>query len=116
MRYIITSPPYRHNCAGIVVLYELQKWLIRFNQDAMIMNFNAPYPIEEEDIVVYPEIVPGNPLNAKKVVRYILNVPGKLGGDKEYDKNEILVAHSEALAQYSNGVILHTPAELEFFT
>lgn len=33
----------------------------------------------EEDIVVYPEIVRGNPLRFRKVVRYVLYYPGRLG-------------------------------------
>ena len=116
MRYIIAAPRYSRKSAGIVVLHELQKWLIRFGKDAMILNFKVPYEIEEDDIVVYPEIVPGNPLKARRVVRYILNEPGKLGGDREYDKNEILVAYDGTLAKYSNGIVLTTPILEEFFS
>jgi O-antigen biosynthesis protein len=116
MRYVITAPPYTHKSAGIKVLYELQKWLIRYGKDAMILNFKSPYRAEDDDIVVYPEIVSGNPLRAKRVVRYILNHPGLLGGDKEYDRNEILIAYDSALAQYSNGVILTTPCIEDFFS
>lgn len=116
MRYIIAAPPYTQRSAGIKVLYELQKWLIRYGKDAIILNFTVPFQIEEDDIVVYPEIVSGNPLKAKRVVRYILNHPGRLGGDKEYDKSEILVAYDWVLGQYSNGVVLRTPCIEEFFT
>jgi tetratricopeptide (TPR) repeat protein len=116
MRYIITAPNYTNKSAGIKVLYELQKWLIRFGKDAMVLNFDAPFQIADDDIVVYPEIVSGNPLKAKRVVRYLLNHPGKLGGDKEYDKDEILVAYDWELGQYSNGVVLRTPCIEDFFT
>ena len=57
MRYVIAAPPYSRKSAGIVVLYELQKWLIKSGKDAMILNFKVPYQIEDDDIVVYPEIV-----------------------------------------------------------
>lgn len=40
---------------------------------------NCVIPIDE-CIVIYPEIVHGNPVNAKHVVRWILNTPGKCGG------------------------------------
>ncbi len=115
MRYVIVAPTYRQNSAGIVVLYELQKWLIRFGQDAIVLNWNAPFPVDDDDIVVYPEVVSGNPLGAKHVVRYILNIPGKLGGDTSYDKTEKLIAYDEALSKYSNGRVLKVPRPERFF-
>lgn len=118
MRYVIISPTYNEKTAGIKVLQELQKWLIRFGKDAVIpsIDINAPYYIENDDIVVYPEIIRGNPLNAKRVVRYILNAPGKLGGDSEYDEKEILVSYDPILAEkYSKGIYLTVPICEEFF-
>ena len=40
-------------------------------------------------IVVYPEIVDGNPLGAQRVVRWFLNKPGKLTGKIEYGTGEL---------------------------
>jgi hypothetical protein len=118
MRYIIAAPSYNGKSAGIRVLYELQKWLVRFGKDAMILNWNAPYPVNEDDVVVYPEIISGNPLKGKRVVRYILNEPGKLGGDKEYGGEDILVAYDEGLAQFVRNPddILRMPCVEDFFT
>ena len=49
-------------------------------------------------IVVYPEGVVGNPLNAPKVVRYELNRRGVLNGVAEpLNKGEFLLAHSRVL-------------------
>ncbi len=115
MRYIIAAPSFSHKSAGIVVLYELQKWLVKYGKDAVILNFKAPFKPLDDDIVIYPEIVKGNPLKARKVVRYILNVPGKLGGDTKYDENEILFAFDETLQEYSNGNVLRVPTFEEFF-
>ena len=116
MRYVIAAPSYTQKSAGIRVLYELQKWLVRYGKDAMVLNFKSPYQVEADDIVVYPEIVSGNPLGARRVVRYILNHPGRIGGDKEYDRNEILIAYDGELGQYSHGVVLATPCIEEFFS
>jgi hypothetical protein len=49
---------------------------------------------------VYPEIIYGNPLAAKHVARWILNRPGLLGGDKQYDDAELVFNYSDAYTGY----------------
>jgi predicted O-linked N-acetylglucosamine transferase (SPINDLY family) len=117
-RYVIVAPPFQHNSAGIRVLYDLQKWLVRAGLDAIVCTWFEGYPVEQfaDDIVIYPEVAPGNLLKAKRVIRYILNVPGKLGyGEKTYDPSEVLVAYNHELAVYSNGVMLQVPSIEPFF-
>lgn len=111
-RYVIFAPLYRHNSAGIRVMFELQKWLILAGYDAIVIAGTQDYSLAQfaDDIVIYPEVVAGNPLKVKRVVRYILNVPGELGGTKRYAKHELLVAYSTALAEYSGGNVLQTPS------
>jgi hypothetical protein len=47
--------------------------------------------IRENDIVVYPESVKGNPLRFQNVVRWVLYFPGQIGdGENEYHKSEQL--------------------------
>lgn len=117
-RYVIVAPPFHHASAGIRVLYELQKWLVRAGYDALVCTWFAGYPIESfaDDIVIYPEVAPGNLLQAKRVVRYILNAPGKLGnGEKTYGKEELLVAYNTEMAPYADGLSLQVPATEPFF-
>ncbi|OIQ71300.1 hypothetical protein GALL_470850 [mine drainage metagenome] len=117
-RYVIVAPPYQHNSAGIRVLYDLQKWLVRSGLDAIVCTWFQGYPVDQfsEDIVIYPEVAPGNILNAKRIIRYILNIPGKLGfGENKYAENEILIAYNKELACYTNGVILQVPSIEPFF-
>ncbi|AHI30137.1 hypothetical protein AU14_12725 [Marinobacter similis] len=40
-------------------------------------------------IVIYPEITAGNPLGAKFVVRWLLNKPGVINGNKDFGNKEI---------------------------
>ena len=117
-RYVIAAPPYQHTSAGIRVLYDLQKWLVRAGWDAMVCTWFPGYPVEafKDDIVIYPEVAPGNLLKARRVVRYILNIPGKLGnGEKVYAQSELLVAYNEQLAPYADGFMLQVPSVEPFF-
>lgn len=116
-RYIIYAPLYRHNSAGIRVCYELQKWLILAGYDALVLVATDNYSHNQfaDDIVIYPEVIRGNPLKAKRVVRYILNFPGKIGGDRTYAPHELLVAYNPELTCYSDGAMLELPATESFF-
>ncbi|PZF76686.1 hypothetical protein DK847_12915 [Aestuariivirga litoralis] len=46
-----------------------------------------------ESIVIYPEVVPGNPLGARKVIRWVLNDPGLLGGQTFYSDYEMVFVY-----------------------
>lgn len=46
-------------------------------------------------IIIYPEVIVGNPFKAKRVVRWTLNSPGRIGGDIEFDKNELVYTWSQ---------------------
>lgn len=85
-RIVITAPPYTDASGGIIALHKLCHMLISSHVDAYLFPLNGgniitnpqyksavTYSIDESDIVIYPEIVWGNPLNVKCVVRYIMN-------------------------------------------
>jgi len=118
--YYIVAPAYTSRSAGIRTLHLLCHWLNRegfpafihvwgdepapFTNPALITPLLTPQIVSEHrvagatPIVVYPEIVPGNPLRAECVVRYALNYPGLLGGDKEFDANDMVIAFSQRIA------------------
>ena len=105
MRFIILAPTYRGSSAGVRFLYDLQKKLILAGEDAQMMDVNRPYITEKDDIVCYPEIIPDNPLRAKKVVRFILAPPPasrrwkdsnlKVAYHPEYSKEHDMLMHFE---------------------
>jgi hypothetical protein len=47
--------------------------------------------------VIYSETVPGNPLKAKRVIRYLLHFPGALGGTEKFNTDEWLIAYSKRI-------------------
>ncbi|PKO47797.1 MAG: hypothetical protein CVU31_07730 [Betaproteobacteria bacterium HGW-Betaproteobacteria-4] len=50
-------------------------------------------------IVVYPEIIRDNPLNADNVVRYLLNVPGLISGEApEWQDSDLIFTHGWHIA------------------
>lgn len=116
MNFIIGAQAYTHNSGGVRALYELACRLVRRGQTVTINHpWYIPSDRAERDIVVYPESISGNPSGADKVVRYILNVPGRMGGDLTYHKDELLVAYHKTFAQYAGGHILYIPIIEDFF-
>ena len=111
MQIIIASPPYNDYSDGIKVLHFLShslnslgyisKVLLMDTSDPTFQKFisgnqklglNPEYLTEsikssnevdlQKDIVIYPEIISNNPANAKNVIRYFLNKPGNVIGNK----------------------------------
>jgi hypothetical protein len=127
MRFLIVSPRYHHKSEGVVVLHQMARdlqglghetlviWLGFGNTkfDTFFVNHSARSSgvlygdlilerfdeyNHESDIVIYPEIVPGNPLAAKRVVRYFLNRERFLYKDNYINlgaSDFILAFHSE---------------------
>lgn len=118
--YVIYCPPYKNSSAGIRALFKLKDMLIERGHKCICTNSVDRYEysdieIYDNTVVIYPEIISGNPLRAENVIRYILNHPAKLGGDKTYDSKEMLVAYGEQFGVYSNGELLNIPVVEDCF-
>lgn len=46
--------------------------------------------LRRDGVVVYPEVVAGNPLGFRTVARWVLNYPGLLGGDATFADGELV--------------------------
>jgi len=88
--YVVVTPIYRDNSNGVRVLHKLVHDLNERGYEAYCTStpnplWNEPLitkeKITEDFIVVYPEIIAGNPVGIHKVVRWALNKPGFLGGE-----------------------------------
>ncbi|WDM87923.1 glycosyltransferase [Pseudomonas asiatica] len=113
--YYIYAPNYRRSSSGIRVLHMLCDALIRSGYEAYVTaeelcsEFMTPRLTDAvieahraqgvEPIVVYPEIVDGNPLQGGVVVRYIMNRPGFIEGEGQFAEEDILYAYSRDLLQ-----------------
>jgi len=88
-------------------------------------EFNTPIytgEVTNNDIVIYPELVFGNPLKAKNVIRWLLNKPGFFTGETFYGANELYFKFDHGLVNdfyfygstLSNNIlnILHVPYEI----
>ncbi len=63
---------------------------------------NSHFKLGLAPIVIYPETIPGNPLNAQVVVRYLMNYTGVLGGPINFPPSEMCVAFSQKICDQYN--------------
>ncbi len=98
MRYAIYAPPYSNSSAGVRVLHRLCHFLNTLGEEAYVTtdqshpHWNTPFTdvVTPDTVVVYPEIVAGNPLGGARVVRYCLNAPALIGGEIKFADSEMV--------------------------
>jgi hypothetical protein len=119
--YYIVTPRFIRTSAGVKALHLLCHCLNRAGQEAYVLIYpywtrkvsTCPGLLTPEvtpevtqrhvsrglsPIVVYPEIYPGNPLRCHTIVRYLLNFPGHIAGDRTFAPEEIVFGYSNVLA------------------
>ena len=100
--YSVVSPKFKIDSGGIRVLWGLYGWLLAKGQ---IVSVNIKYQ-DSDFVAIYPEVYHGNPMEAKTVVRYILQKPGMMGkgtpgtasfrpGPIEFNPKDMLYAFSK---------------------
>ncbi|MCX6874479.1 MAG: hypothetical protein NTW21_11850 [Verrucomicrobia bacterium] len=133
--YYISTPCWIQSSAGIRALYLLCHTLNRLGFEAYITHnphgsFHAPWTNPElkapmlqkhhaeehfqrglTPILLYTEVVSGNPLQAPVVARWVMNFPGLLGGDTGYDPTELCFGYCRELAGAAGhpDQVLHMP-------
>jgi hypothetical protein len=113
--YVIFAPDYSSTSAGICCLYRLCDELNRRGYPAYITGSGCTNPVFKAPLIgraqaqclcmsgftaVYSEVVFGNPLGAKIVARWVLNQPGLLGGDEQYEDSELIFCYSDVYSTY----------------
>jgi hypothetical protein len=116
--YYIYAPRYVPTSAGIRALYILARelrnagypaWIVTYAEHEqnqlppemadMVLDYETAITHDFSPIVVYPETLHGNPLRAQAVVRYVMNVPGLLGGPDAFGPTDCIYAFSETIAE-----------------
>jgi glycosyltransferase involved in cell wall biosynthesis len=125
--YYIYAPPYRENSGGVRALHYLCHALNLVGQEAYVVVgetsglLRTPSLTEEirkqhieagrAPVVIYPEVIDGNPMEATHVVRYLLNVPGALTGHAtQWEESDIIYTHgAEIVPDGMQARLLQTP-------
>ena len=122
--YFVYAPRWINSSAGIKALHFLCHSINESGHKAYIVmteaqhageprinsHLNTPILSQEEcdayfrdglnPVVIYSETIPGNPLNANFVVRYLMNYAGALGGPKKFADDEYILAFSKKIAEH----------------
>lgn len=81
-----------------------------------ITSFGNPIGHDPQAIVIYPEVITNNPLNAQKVVRYLLNKEAAIDGKPiEWGANDFSIAFSK-LYKNDCDVLFYPIVDLETTT
>lgn len=143
MKIIIATPPYTERSDGIKILHFLShslntlgyssKILLIDVRDTSFQKFlsgNGRSGLHPEqlttaicsanevnlstDIVIYPEIISNNPTNASNVVRYFLNKPGNIFGNKvEINPRDFLLSYQKIFFPNSHFLLYYPLIDLQ---
>lgn len=133
MKFIVVAPPYHAKSAGIVIMHELCDSLNRLGHTASIIlsvnsnGFTSPneerffgpgllrheidtdnefHSFIDDGIVIYPEIITGNPVGGRRVVRYLLNREGAIGGNSmEASEKDFILSFSKSFHDNANAYL-----------
>jgi hypothetical protein len=123
--YIVYTPPYSAEVGGIKVLHRLVHELNVKGYEAFATGTTNPEwwepttnSVPDTGIAVYPEVVAGNPWGTNTVARWVLNVPGRLGGEEEYAKTELIFPFKRVYNQWGlpeDRILLLPVIEMDLF-
>lgn len=118
--FYVYAPLYRKNSNGVRMLYTLSEMIRQCGYDSKVICYEderadydvltptqykhhtlkltsefSCYQLGEQDIVIYSDTISDNPLNAKNVVRYLLNRPTYITGKGiDYGDRDYPVSYS----------------------
>lgn len=110
--YYLLISDYTEKSAGVRAMYYLCHALNLLGQEAYILgsktdvnhlrtpslkisDFNRHRKSQRVPIIIYPEVVFGNPLEMPFIVRWLLNKPGVVGGSEELNDGEMIFTYAD---------------------
>ena len=125
MKFTVAVPPYSDKSGGLWYCHYLCHALNEIGHTATIsfyeppfrlnLDWNTPLGHDPEAIVIYPEGCRGNPLEATKVVRYLLAPEDFFNGPKiEWQPTDFKLAFSSTYAKDCD-VLFYPITELDIF-
>jgi hypothetical protein len=85
LNFIVYAPQFKKNVGGAIALYNIARIISEYKFDCKLFDFTnsnisndifdnyaESSDINDKTVVIYPEIISGNPLQAKYIVRWIL--------------------------------------------
>lgn len=122
--YFVYAPEYVHWSAGIKILYKLhhaiktsgrEVYLLNHGRSSFRSKWNTSRLVSQLNrereshtfVAIYTESIIGNPLGIKNRIRWVLNYPGLLGGQRHFDGDYVLSYSSNIASKMKNpdGVI-----------
>lgn len=90
------------NCASNRRIWTRIK--IKFSKFNTNPSWNTPIHrgkiIDDDSVVIYPEVINGNPIGAKNVVRWLLHQPGYFSGEIKYSNTELYFKFNSAINEF----------------
>jgi hypothetical protein len=125
LKFTVAAPAYTNKSGGHWYCHYLCHALNELGHTAKLHLYEPPYRInlewntplghDPEAIVIYPEGVRGNPLNAKKIVRYFLAPEGFFAGPEiDWSPTDFPLAFSKVYKENCD-VLFYPICDLETF-
>lgn len=122
INFLIYAPSTEDPSGGQIVLYALNDYLNSIGHNSKLVIFGTRIKYNTHNtVVIYPEIIPGNPLNSKHTVRWLLNTPGVITGKSQestWHSKDLVYRFSKSFncKRKIDGILRIVDYKLDFFT
>ena len=97
--FVIYTLAYDFTIGGVMALFKLHKLLIKhgFNSKICVLGIEKILPplTGRGTVVIYPEIINGNPLNARNIVRWLLYKPKFHNPNANFTRDELTFCYDK---------------------